>query len=229
MEKEAQFFNGSKNKSEVVLEQMPERISLNEIWNNLKSSIGNFIEKNFSLEDKEIEEFEKNLPQSIELSKAAGEFYRFLNIKSMNEPDKSYTQEEDNSILQGRLREASELKKIGSKISRVEFKKLRKDIFEKEGYFEEKTQEEVGNFLFQKGKRNIKQKNSRNKIEEEVVNFLGPEGNLAKSSLVFDDAASGKMLDLGQLLPNNFNFFPVELRKTILFTFAFIAFVFSGT
>lgn len=147
-------------------EQEEPKISFNEIIKGLKEKITDSI--GFYLRPKrikKIKEFEENLQESEDISKAAGEFFRFLiprSLKKLDEDNEYQHKEKKENYPQYEVVNDGNDEKIG-------------DIYE-----EQKTERT----LMQSRRYQFKQEDSSNIIEESVDNYLGAKANLANAALI---------------------------------------------
>lgn len=205
-----------------IPEQEKKKYSLGKIFCDLKKKIKNSIGFLFeSEEDKKIREFEKKLQESQDISKAAGEFFRFLIPGSLKQPEKEYENtEKEEDYLQTESDFLQSIKELKRKMKAKDFKEAQQVFIEKHESDDEVVgntkEEKIGNIIEQTRIFNFKQEGGENTIKEIVNNLLdklGEANYAAARALIVKDLKTGVKLDLSQLLPGKTELCPSDLCK----------------
>jgi len=186
------------------------------ITQKISEGVKEFLEKKG--EDPDIEKFKENLTKSIELSKAAGEYFKFLIPKSLGSPElglNSAGNTNDGELLLlwekfalNKLKQLQEDQSIEKKLYNLRKRSLFEiaqgianlEVYEKQ---EEDCVAQTRRFVYQK---------NNNTLKESVANYLWPEkSNTPTSCIVYEDSRTDLKLDFDALLPDKVFLAPSKL------------------
>ena len=203
-------------------EEEKERVE--EALKKTKDSISREIVDEINKEDDEdVNTFEQKIKRSVELGRAAGEFFQFLIPKSPRKPEKEYDGETEESEFEEEAREAIEVaKRIREKFTEEQFAAEEvngiKVYFPKEELQETCKEKEIEiapgeRALAQHVTFRFKQDESPNMIEENLTNLVTEEMNIPAGSLTIINPESEMRLELKKMLPEGYEFVPKSMEE----------------
>lgn len=165
--------------------------------------------------DKLIADFESKMRQSISLSENGGKFFNYLAQHAIYKPNKKYSHTPKETSLPGaterEINYLEFLKNYSGRKSRV-VRDVKKEVSKISEESAPDFYEEQGDgFLYQRFQQNIAQDSKENVVEELVSNQLWAGGNKASTDLYIHNLTTGKVLDVGQLLPEGYSLGPASM------------------
>ena len=204
-------------------EQRKERLSIRDLWRLVKDKVSGQIDNIIPSSgiDKEIEAFISRYKKSASVSKMAGEYFQSLIPRSSHRPKVEYIHQGQEPLSQEFIEQFQKsLVEIQSQLPRREHKQAKREFIKEVANapmtetVSEVAESNIGGGVVQDRLIISEQAGGSNMIKEEVINAIieheGETGGFTSTNLTVENGATRQLIELNQLLPNNYHFRPAS-------------------